>query len=66
MYSLLTFKMRTIYNNTYPRLIVETDLPYFSDYKMHFFPQIWEENGGASYSLNVAYLTHEGGGAAVE
>ena len=32
-------------------------LPYFSDYKMHFPPQIWEENGGASYSPNVAYLT---------
>ena len=30
--------------------------PYFSDYKMHFSPQIWEENGGASYGLNVAYL----------
>ena len=25
---------------------------------MHFFPQIWEENGCASYSLNVAYLAH--------
>ena len=20
-------------------------IPYFSDYKMHFFPQIWEEMG---------------------
>ena len=29
---------------------------YFSDYKMHFFPQIWEEHGGASYSLNVVYI----------
>ena len=37
-------------------------LPYFLNYKMHFSPQIWEENGGASYSLNVAYLTHAGGG----
>ena len=28
-----------------------------------FFPQIWEVNGGASYSLNVAYLARcvEGG-----
>ena len=25
----------------------------FLDYNMHS-PQIWEENGGASYSLNVA------------
>ena len=24
-------------------------------------PQIWEENRGASYSLNVAYLAHWGG-----
>ena len=29
---------------------------------MHFPPQIWEENGGASYSPNVAYLAHWGGG----
>ena len=29
-------------------------------------PQIWEENGGASYSLNVAYLAHWGWGAVVE
>ena len=30
-------------------------------------PQIWEENGGASYSLNVAYLPRWGsGGEAVE
>ena len=30
-------------------------------------PQIWEENGGASYSPNIAYLAHwEGRGAAVE
>ena len=34
----------------------EIILPYFSDYKTHFPSQIWEENGGASYSLNVAYL----------
>ena len=32
-------------------------LPYFLDYKMAP-PQIWEENGGASYSPNVAYLAH--------
>ena len=25
---------------------------------MHLFPQIGEENRGASYSLNVAYLAH--------
>ena len=24
-------------------------------------PQIWEENGGASYSLNVVYLARLGG-----
>ena len=31
----------------------------FSDYKMHCFPpQILEENGGASYTLNVASLAH--------
>ena len=42
-------------------------VPYFSDYNMHFPPQIWEENGGASYSPNVAYLAHAGrGGWAVE
>ena len=30
-------------------------------------PQIWEENGGASYSPNVAYLAHwDGRGAALE
>ena len=32
------------------------ELPYFSYYKTHFAPKIWEENGGVSYSLNVAYL----------
>ena len=26
-----------------------------------FPPKIWEENGGASYRLNVAYLAHRGG-----
>ena len=35
-------------------------LPCFSDYKMYFSPQIWEENGGASYISNVAYLAHWG------
>ena len=30
-------------------------------------PQIWEENGGVSYSWNVAYLAHKvGGGVAME
>ena len=38
-------------------------LPYFSDYKMHFLaPKLWEENGGVSYSPNVAYLVSGGGG----
>ena len=36
-------------------------IPYFSDYKMHS-PQIWEENGSASYSPNAAYLARFGGG----
>ena len=35
-------------------------LPYFLDYKMHFLPQIWEENGGVSDRLNVAYLAQGG------
>ena len=35
-------------------------IPHFLGYKMHP-PQIWEENGGASYSLNGAYLVHLGG-----
>ena len=30
------------------------ELPYFLDYKM--YPPIWEKNGGAFYSLNVAYI----------
>ena len=38
------------------------NLLYFSDYKMNFLPQIWEENGGASYTPNVAYLASGGGG----
>ena len=38
-------------------------LPYFLGYKTYFPLQIWEENGGASYSLNVAYLAHWGVGA---
>ena len=33
----------------------------FLDYKTH--PPIWEENGGAFYSPNVAYLAQEGWGA---
>ena len=36
-------------------------LPYFSDYKKNN-PKIGEENGGASYSLNAAYLARGGGG----
>ena len=32
------------------------EVPYFSDYKT--YPPTWEENGGASYSPNVAYLAH--------
>ena len=35
-------------------------IPYFLDYKIHFPPQIWEENGGASYSPNIAYLARDG------
>ena len=31
-------------------------VPYFLDYKTHFPPKIWEENGGVSYSPNIAYL----------
>ena len=34
---------------------------YFSDYKM-LSPQIWEEKGCVSYSLNVAYLARCGVG----
>ena len=41
-------------------------LPYFLDYKAHFPPQIWEENGGPSYSPNVAYLARWGCEAVVE
>ena len=37
-------------------------MPYCLDYKTHTSPQIWEEDGGASYSPNVAYLAHWGGG----
>ena len=40
-------------------------IPYFLDYKMHFPPKIWEENGSASYSLKVAYPAGDSG-AAVE
>ena len=39
---------------------IPKDIQYFSDYRTHFFPQIWEENGGASYSPNVAYQAHCG------
>ena len=36
-------------------------VPYFSDYKTPFpTPQIWEENGGASYIPNIAYLAPTG------
>ena len=38
------------------------EVPYFSDYKMHFLHQIWEENGGVSYSPNIVYLARWGGG----
>ena len=40
--------------------LLQKVIPYFSDYKMHSpAPHpIWEENGGASYSPNVAYLAH--------
>ena len=40
---------------------------YFLNYKTHFpSPEIWEENGGVSYSPNVAYLACWVGGAVVE
>ena len=46
---------------------IGANIPYFLDYKMQFPQQIWEENGGASYSANVAYLAlWGGGGTAVE
>ena len=46
---------------------VAAQLLHFSDYKMHSPFKIWEENGGASYSLNVVYLARWGEGrAAVE
>ena len=34
----------------------ERCLLYFSDYKTHLSPQIWEEKGGMPYSPNVAYI----------
>ena len=42
-------------------------IPYFLYYKMHSPKKIWKENGGATYSLNVAYLACWvwGGGEAV-
>ena len=44
-------------------LNLHNDMPYFSDYKMHLPPpQIWEKNGGASYSPNVAYMARWVGG----
>ena len=47
--------------------MVSTILLYFSDYKTHSPPPpIWDENGSASYSLNVAYLARwwgRGGGS---
>ena len=42
------------------------NIPYFSNYKTHLPPKKnWEENGGASYSINVAYLGHWGEGSGV-
>ena len=38
------------------------EILYFSDYKTHFPKKIWEENGGVSYSPNVAYLACREGG----
>ena len=43
-------------------MVTEQYVPYFSDDKMHFFPKIWEENGGAPHGANVAYLAHLGVG----
>ena len=41
----------------------DENLLYFSECKTHSPLQIWEGNGGASYSPNVAYLACGGGGA---
>ena len=38
------------------------NISYFSDYKVQLPHQNWEENGGVSYSPNVAYLALCGGG----
>ena len=42
-------------------LLSGSQVLYFLDYKTYFPLQIWEENGGASYSLNVAWLMAGGG-----
>ena len=39
------------------------NISYFSDYKVQPPHQNWEENGGVSYSPNVAYLARWGGGS---
>ena len=57
------FKIELSYESVIPLLGIYPkeikSVLYFSDCKTHFPPpQIWEENGGASYSLNVAYLAH--------
>ena len=57
----------------YPRLKIRREpwkqqegkrqLPYFSDYMMHFFPQIWEETGGASSECSFPGLLGWWGGS---
>ena len=48
--------------NECTRCRVGSKISYFSDYKTHPPKKIWEENGGASYSPNVAYLACGGWG----
>ena len=47
-----------IFKPPWKELVRNVGLPYVLDYKTHSPHQIWEENGGVSYSLNVAYLAH--------
>ena len=47
-------------------MIPREKIPYFLDYKTNFPSQIWEENGGASYNPNVAYLAVSGAGSLLQ
>ena len=49
---LLKTKMETNKPNT---IMINKEVPYFSDYKMHFSSPIWEEMG-VSYSLKNTVL----------